>query len=151
MIHVDVRPFEDPDSQRLVAALLADLAERYGEGDGAPPTNAEDFAEPHGTFLVATLDARAVGCGGFRRHDARSAEIKRMYVAPEIRGRGVARRLLAELERAARARGYGELRLGTGLSQPEAIALYASAGYEPIPGFGYYARFRDARFFAKQL
>jgi GNAT superfamily N-acetyltransferase len=79
------------------------------------------------------------------------AEIKRMYVAPEARGRGVARALLAALEQAARDRGYDVLRLETGLSQPEASALYTSSGYAPTEPFGYYARFPNARFYARLL
>jgi ribosomal protein S18 acetylase RimI-like enzyme len=74
-----------------------------------------------------------------------------MYVTPEARGRGVARAVLAALEEAARTRGYAALRLETGLSQPEAIALYTSSGYAPTAPFGPYAPYPNARFYAKDL
>jgi GNAT superfamily N-acetyltransferase len=144
-------PFDDPAARALVGALLQDLAERYGEEDGAPSTTAGQFAEPAGVFLLAHLDGAPVACGGIRRVAAEVAEIKRMYVVPEARGQGIARALLAALEDAARARGYATLRLETGLSQPEAIELYTSSGYEPTEPFGYYARFPNARFYAKAL
>jgi GNAT superfamily N-acetyltransferase len=102
-------------------------------------------------FLLAELDGAPVGCGGIRPVADGVAEIKRMFVVPSARGRGIARALLHALEEAARERGYTSLRLETGTSQPEAIALYTSTGYEPTDPFGYYAQFPDARFYAKGL
>lgn len=116
----------------LVERLQQDLAQRYGGGDPTVPTPAA-MAPPTGLFLVARVDGVPVACGGYRFSAPGMAEIKRMYVEPAARGRGLARLLLAELERRAAAAGYGTVRLETGLRQPEAMALYESAGYSPVP------------------
>ena len=89
----------------------------------------ESLAPPAGVFVLARLDGVPVGCGGFRRFADGVAEIKRMYVAPEARRRGVATALLADLEAHARALDYRSIRLETGTNQPEAMALYQRAGY----------------------
>jgi GNAT superfamily N-acetyltransferase len=89
-------------------------------------------APPAGCFVVAYEDGVARGCGGLKRLDERSAEIKRMFVAPAARGRGVARLILRELERIAAARGYSLVRLDTGAAQPHALALYRSEQYRAI-------------------
>jgi len=92
------------------------------------------FVPPDGVFLVIRDDARrAIACGGIARFDATRAEVKRMYVLPEARGQGLGRRLLADLEEEARGLGYTALVLETGDRQPEALGLYASAGFERIP------------------
>jgi GNAT superfamily N-acetyltransferase len=92
------------------------------------------FAEPDGVFLVVRGDdGAAVACGGIARFDETRGELKRMYVLPEHRGRGLGRRLLAELEAAARRLGYASIVLETGDRQHEALALYTSSGYERIP------------------
>lgn len=128
----------------MIADVMADLSTRYGgEGDGTP-VRPEQFAPPHGAFLVAfTADGEPVGCVGWRSHgdDGTLAELKRMYTAPAVRGRGVGRALLAAVEDSARAHGRTRMILETGDRQPEAIALYRSCGYERIADFGYY---RDA-------
>jgi GNAT superfamily N-acetyltransferase len=92
------------------------------------------FEPPAGVFLVLRDDdGRAVGCGGIARYDETRGELKRMYVVPEARGRGLGRRLLVELEEQARALGYASVVLETGDRQPEALGLYGSAGYVRIP------------------
>ena len=101
--------------------------------------------------LEAELQQEYVASGGFRRHSEQIAEIKRMYVVEDRRGVGYARRLLAELEARAAAVGYQQIILETGRRQPEAIALYESSGYQPIPGFGFYADQALSRSFAKDL
>ncbi len=90
-------------------------------------------------MLLATLDGEPVGCVGLRRVNADTAELKRMYVRPGLRRKGIARALLAACEQAARELGYRYLWLETGTLQPEAVALYLSAGYEPVSPFGQYA------------
>ncbi|MGH3713313.1 MAG: GNAT family N-acetyltransferase [Micromonosporaceae bacterium] len=142
--------YTDPDAQRLIAATLADLAERYGGEGDATPVDAADFVPPNGVFLLAWLDGVAVGCGAWRGH-GEDAEIKRMYTAAEVRGRGVARALLTELENAARAAGKRRMILETGLKQPEAIGLYESRGYLPIPNFGYHKDEPDAVSYGLEL
>jgi GNAT superfamily N-acetyltransferase len=106
------------------------MASYYGGegGSGAPPRG-DEFVPPAGAFLAAWDDGRIVGCGGICRLDAGVAELRRMYVAPEARGRGVGRRILEALEREADALGYGTIRLETGFRQREAIGLYESAGF----------------------
>lgn len=132
--------YDSPVAKRLVAAAMADLGQRYGgSGDGTPVDPAE-FAPPRGAFLVAYLDGAPVGCGGWRtwHGDAAVAELKRMYTDPAARGRSVARRLLAGVEESARAAGRTRMILECGDRQPEAITLYKSCGYQPIPHFGFY-------------
>jgi GNAT superfamily N-acetyltransferase len=132
--------YDDPLAQRLVLAALGDLAGRYGgPGDGTPVDPAE-FQPPDGAFLIALLDGEPVACAGWRSHgpDGDVAELKRMFTLPTVRGRGLARRLLAAVEESARSYGRKRLILETGDRQPEAVGLYRSSGYERIPDFGYY-------------
>ena len=128
------QPLDAPGAATLLDAFAAEIEHLYpGWKPGVGPSAAaEDFAAPAGTFLVAYAGERAVGCGGLKRLDERRAEIKRLYVAPEARGEGVATRTLRGLELAARARGYDTVRLDTGARQPAALALFRSAGYIAI-------------------
>jgi GNAT superfamily N-acetyltransferase len=128
----------EPPASDLVEAMILDLVPLYGriDGAGAPRATPEDFAPPGGVFLVGyDDDGRAVCGGGVKRLSENVAEIKRMYVVPEARGRGVARVLLAALEDAARELGYTRVRLDTGARQPGARALYESAGYRRIDDY----------------
>jgi GNAT superfamily N-acetyltransferase len=115
----------------LLDAFAAEIEELYpGWNPGVGPAAApKDFAAPGGVFLLAHAGQHRVGCGGLKRLDERRAEIKRLYVVPEARGEGVARRILEGLELAALARGYDTVRLDTGARQPAALALFRSAGY----------------------
>ncbi|HUF32745.1 MAG TPA: GNAT family N-acetyltransferase [Acidimicrobiales bacterium] len=154
--------YHGPLGQRLVHELADELEERYadiGDDDAAIEASHDyhaeiapgDLAPPAGTYLVAWVDGAAVGCAGLRRHGPTTGEIKRMWTAPAARGTGVARALLAALEDEARRLGYRAVRLETGTGQPEAIRLYASAGYEPIDPYGYYAGSSSSRCFEKPL
>jgi cytochrome c oxidase assembly protein subunit 15 len=136
-VRIEVVPYDHPDAARLVAAGQRDEAERYGSGD-ATAVDPEEFVPPHGCFLVAYLSGAAVACAGWRNHGS-DAELKRMFVDPVARGHGLARALLDMVEQTARAAGWRRVILETGDKQPEAIALYRSAGYSDIPNFGYYA------------
>ena len=134
--------WDDPDVQRLADAQQAELRARYDGGaePGTPPS-AADLA----LVLVARdHEGTAIGCGALRRIADGVGELKRMYVVPSARGQGVARLLLAALEDGARTRGWTTLRLETGPRQPEAVALYAGAGYRPISAFGVYDGAADA-------
>jgi GNAT superfamily N-acetyltransferase len=123
----------------LVRDLLDELHTRYGQPDADPDhLGAPDLAPPDGAFVVAWLDPAAVGCGGVRRAEPGVGELKRMYVAPAHRGRGVGRAVLAALEDRARTIGYERLILETGVRQPEAVALYRATGYEQIEPYGFY-------------
>ncbi|MGN6475575.1 MAG: GNAT family N-acetyltransferase [Mycobacteriales bacterium] len=140
MSDLDLReePYDSPVAQQLIAAVQAEYVVRYGGPDDTP-VDAAEFAPPDGMFLVGYLGAEPVAMGGLRRHDELDVEIKRMYVVPEARGKGLSRVMLAALEDRARELGARRIVLETGDRQPEAISLYESSGYERIPGFGHYA------------
>lgn len=141
---------DGPDARALVAELMADLDARYAGDDGPDDeavfelTNAwrvetSQVTLPAGVFAIARLDGEPVGCGCVRRifrGPPDVAELERMYTRPAARRRGVSRALLLWLEREAAALGYRRLHLATGLRQPEAIALYESAGYLRVATFG---------------
>lgn len=127
-----------PPARDLIAAMVAEMEPLYGRIDvpQAPSATAADFSPPGGAFLVGyDGDGRPVCGGGVKRLDDEAAEIKRMYVLPELRGRGIARELLAALEDAARSLGYAIARLDTGAQQPHAERLYREAGYRDIGNF----------------
>jgi GNAT superfamily N-acetyltransferase len=141
VVRVSPAGWDDPVVQQLTAAQRAELVARYG-GDLEPGVkpSAADVA----VVLVATdVDGTPVGCGALRRLDAGVAEIKRMYVVPAARRRGLARTLLTALEAEAAGRGWTTLRLEVGPAQPDAVALYTGAGYRPIAAFGSYVGDRD--------
>ena len=108
-------------------------------------------ADPAARYLVAVLGGDAVACGGIESLDIDTAELRRMYVRPAYRGRGIAKRMLTALEEFAASRGHAVLRLEAGVHFLEAIALYLSAGYRPIPRFGRYLRSEYSRCFEKRL
>jgi GNAT superfamily N-acetyltransferase len=134
---VSEEPADGAAASSLLAGFEAEIAALYANWSPSVGPSAEpaDFAPPAGCFVVAYQDAVAVGCGGFKRLDERRAEIKRMFVAPAARGRGVARLILGELERLAAARGYSLVRLDTGAAQPHALALYTSERYRAIDDY----------------
>jgi GNAT superfamily N-acetyltransferase len=142
--------YADPVARRLVERVQQEYVVRYGGPDAAVVDPAE-FSPPLGRFLVAELDGVPAGCGGWRALGDGRAELKRMYVEPHARRRGVARTLLTELERSAAAAGQRQLVLNSGPQQPEALALYARAGYAPVAGFGVYADEPGAVFLGKDL
>jgi GNAT superfamily N-acetyltransferase len=130
---------DDGDGGRLEAAMRAEVSELYGGLDlrapDMPKAGPDELQAPDGAFIVGYEDGVAVCCGGLKRLDGEACEIKRMYVIPQVRGRGIARILLGELEDRARARGYRVVRLDTGPKQRHSQRLYESAGYSPIPNF----------------
>jgi len=142
--------YDDPVVGELVAHVQSEYVHRYG-GPDRTVTEASQFDPPAGVFLVGWVGDQAVASGGLRRHDNQTAEIKRMYVVPEYRGRGFARSVLAALEGCAVDLGYRQIVLETGAEQPEAIALYTSSGYLPVEGFGHYRDSPLSRSFGKPL
>jgi GNAT superfamily N-acetyltransferase len=126
-----------PSGQDLLDAFRRELVKRYGHFDEAksPSARPEDFAPPGGRFLVVYLEGRPVACGGVKRLDGETGEVKRMFVAARARGRGISRVLLGALEDAARDLGYVRIRLDTGSKQLEAKALYQSTGYAEIDDY----------------
>jgi GNAT superfamily N-acetyltransferase len=141
-VRVDPASWDDPDVRRLTADQQVELRARYGgQGEPGTPPSAADVS----VVLVARDgEGTALGCGALRDLGGGVAEIKRMYVVPAARGRGVAKAVLGGLEAAARERGWTTLRLETGPLQPEALGLYTGAGYRPIAAFGAYAGAPDA-------
>lgn len=150
MFELEARRYDDPDVTRLVAAVQAEYVRLYGRPDPSPADPAE-FVPPAGLFLVGLLAGAPVAMGGWRRLSGSVAEIRRMYVVDSARRSGMARRLLAELERTAAAAGVERLVLETGPAQPAAVALYENAGYLPAPGFGHWACHPNSLFYGKDL
>jgi GNAT superfamily N-acetyltransferase len=139
--------YDHPDAQRLIAEVQDEYVQRYGGPDSSPMDPLE-FQPPQGLFLVGYVGSEPVAMGGWRRHEdghpqtswaAPVVEVKRMYVTAAWRGRGYARAMLAQLEDTARDAGARWLVLETGHRQPEAVQLYQSCGYQPVPPFGHYA------------
>jgi GNAT superfamily N-acetyltransferase len=130
---------EDALAQPLLAELAVEYAQRY---DSTAPTvlawlkdnPADEFAPPDGGMLIGLLDGRPVTGGGFRRFDAETAELKRIWTDSAYRRRGYAMALLAELESEIAARGYRKIYLMTGNRQPEAEELYLATGYTRLDG-----------------
>ena len=146
---VAVRPYGHPDVQLLVEGLQQLYVEIYGGRDESP-IDAAEFEPPRGSFVVAYLPgAEADGgaeaaevpaaMGAWRLLPDGRAELKRMFVLPEHRGRGLSRQVLGVLEESARASGVAWMVLETNTAHPEAIRLYESAGYRPIAAYGHYA------------
>ena len=128
------------DARLCLSTYFRELEARFETGFDAGADDSarvEDMAPPSGLFVIARLDGDAVGCGGFKRVDKATGEIKRVWTAPSARGMGVARRMLRALEAAAREAGVKTLRLDTNRALTEAHALYRSEGYREI------ARFND--------
>ena len=128
-----------PDARRAVQAYVAELTQRFEDGfDPAIGVSATDdeVSPPAGLFLLATLHSEPVGCGVLKFHQDAPAHIKRMWVAPGVRGLGLGRRLLGELEAQAAAHGVRTLRLETNRALSEAISLYrARPGYREVTAF----------------
>ncbi|MGW5097052.1 GNAT family N-acetyltransferase [Streptomyces nodosus] len=152
-------PFDHPDALKLNDQVQTEYSVRYGDEGDATYLAPEMFKPPVGLYLIAYDDQdRPVATGGWRTQNLNDegyldgdAELKRMYVIEELRGRGLARRILAALEEDARAAGRTRMVLETGTKQPEAVALYASSGYEPCAKFGYYRLYETSLCYAKQL
>lgn len=139
-VTIEAEPVDGEAARTSLESYFRELAERFEGGfDPGPGGAAGDvsMAPPGGAFLVARLDGRDVACGGLRTLEPGVGEIKRMWVAPDARGLGLARRLLAALEDEARALGLSRIRLDTNRVLAEAQALYRKAGYREI------ARFND--------
>lgn len=128
------RPYDHPHARALVLALYRDQLARYGHAEN-PQCDARAFDPPGGLFLVAYAGSAPVGCGGFRRYDEQTAEVKRMFVHRRHRGKGLGGRVLAALEAAAVDSGAQQFLLETGARNLAACALYERFGYAPIPGY----------------
>ncbi|HEX6714954.1 MAG TPA: GNAT family N-acetyltransferase [Thermoleophilaceae bacterium] len=149
---LDVRPLptSDPTAAALLNAYAAEMEERFaGREPCRVTTVAGEYVEPSGAFLVVYDDGEPVACGGIRALPDGTAEVKRMYVVPDARGRGIGALLLDRLEDEARRLGYGRLRLDTGAQLEEAKALYRSAGFHEIDDYN--GNRAASHWFEKQL
>ena len=137
---VEIAPADPahPDARRCLAAYFAELDRRDEAGfdpvasDSAPP---RELRPPHGVLLLARLRGEAVGCGGLKGLGRPACEIKRLWVDDAVRGLGIGRRLLADLEGRAAAAGAEAVRLDTNRNLTEAIAMYRRHGYAEVPPF----------------
>jgi GNAT superfamily N-acetyltransferase len=149
--------YDHPDAVLLTEEVQQEYVRRYG-GIDETVMHPEHFVAPHGVFVVGYLDGVAVACGGWRAKDSSSpylrdgdAELKRMFVVPAARGRGLSRLMLRHLEAGALAAGRRRVVLETGTEQPEAVALYKSEGYVPITKFGVYRDSPESICLGKEL
>ncbi len=127
-----------PDARSCLRAYFGELGRRFDGGFDAGrslPAADDELIPPAGLLLVATLHGEPVGCGAVKFHPDGPADIKRMWVAPAVRGLGLGRRLLAGLEAHAAAGGVRTVRLETNRALAEAVALYRTAGYREVAAF----------------
>ena len=137
------------DFRSLVSLLDAELAVRDGDDHAFYAQFNKTNKLKH--TVVAYENEVAVGCGALREFDPQSMEVKRMYTTPEARGKGIATKILNELERWAAELGYKKTVLETGKRQPEAIELYMKNNYNRIPNYGQYADKENSVCFEKEL
>lgn len=138
MVRIAVEDPTSQDARWCIAQYFSELNTRF-EGGFNPAlsisADAAGLTPPAGALILARLEGRPVGCGAIKFHEGAPAELKRMWVAPDARGVGLGKRLLAELERLGRGRGATALRLETNAGLREAVALYRSSGFDEVPAF----------------
>jgi putative acetyltransferase len=139
IISISRAPLDSEASRALIHALDAELSGIYPEpGSTHFNLDPDEVTPGRGVFLMVCCDGNPVGCGALRLLDPETAELKRMYVAPGLRGKGLGRKLVAALEAEGRALGVRRLVLETGVRQSAALALYRASGFHPIPLYGEY-------------
>ncbi|OHT82398.1 bifunctional helix-turn-helix transcriptional regulator/GNAT family N-acetyltransferase [Mycobacteroides saopaulense] len=138
-VQIGVMNTRSPEARYCIRAYFEEISARFEDGfDPALtlPAGDAELCAPAGLFLVATLHEEPVGCAGLKLHpNTGTAEIKRVWVSPNVRGMGLGKRILAELERQARAHDAHTIRLDTNRALTEAIAMYRSAGYQEVAPF----------------
>jgi len=140
---------DNPDFIELVKYLDADLAER--DGDDHPFYAQFNKIDKIKFVVVAYENDKPVACGAIKEFSPEVMEVKRMYTSPESRGKGIAGKILAELEMWATEQSYTKCILETGKKQPESIRLYRKSGYQTIPNYGQYAGIENSVCFEKNL
>ena len=140
---------EDENFQKLVVLLDQDLAIRDGEDHDFYAQF--DKVDKINTVIVCYKNEDAIGCGAFKKFNSDTVEIKRMFVHPNFRGKGIASTILAALENWASESGYMNCVLETGKNNPGAIALYQKSGYEIIPNYAQYENIKTSVCLKKQL
>lgn len=140
---------DSPEVTLLSDELHKELEQIYDEGV------IESFKEENEQMLIFYVvyneSEIAVGCGALKHFDESTAEIKRMYVKKEFRGKGISKKILSGLEEHAKLMNYKRLILETGLKQPEAMSLYHKSGYKPLKCYGRHADDPDSRCFEKKI
>jgi GNAT superfamily N-acetyltransferase len=156
-LRIEQVPIDHPDAQLLIEGVQQEYVVRYGGRDDTPMDPGE-FSPPAGAFYVGYRDDVPVMTGAWRFRDdvtllgsPRPAEVKRMYVVQEARRGGLARLMLSHLEATARTAGADVMIMETGTAQPEAMALYQAAGYEPVEPFGHYKWSPHNRCYGRRL
>jgi GNAT superfamily N-acetyltransferase len=148
---IEDEPIDSSGAQSAYQSAIDELTRRYGAGDATWQLDLDEFKPPLGIFLVARADSHPAGCVGVRSITSPAlhvGEVKRLWVRPDLRRSGVAAALMERIEDRARFAGYVQLYLETGDAQPEAQALYAKLGWEPIDDFpeGAFSHPRALRF-----
>ena len=141
---------ESAEAKQLMRAMWVDLDELYGNS-ALTSYELQGMEQPGAAFVLAREGGEAIACAALRPLSAQIAEVKRMYVRPEMRRKGVAQQLMATLEQIARDGGFNEIWLETGLPQVAAIRLYEKLGYTQIPPYGEYKHEPDSVCYAKRL
>jgi GNAT superfamily N-acetyltransferase len=140
---------DHPDFIHLIRFLDADLAKNNGEQNDFYAQFNKVHMIKH--VLVAYEDGKAVACGAIKEYEPGVMEVKRMYTSPESRSKGIAGKILAELEAWAAELNYQKCILETGKTQTAAIHLYEKSGYKYIPNYGQYAGVENSVCFEKVL
>lgn len=133
-VRFDLRPTSHPDARQMLAGFYAEIRTRFGF-DVSRQADAADMDPPGGRFLIGYEDEKPVASGGIRTWDIGVCEIKRMYVAPGGRRKGLGRLLLEALEQTAREAGFRRIVLDTLDSHTDAMALYDAQGYARVPAY----------------
>lgn len=149
-IKVSAADVYDVIASGLIAQLDAEIERRY-PGEPINGVDPDEFRASGGYFVMGDWDFHAAGCGAFRPYDQTTVEIKRMFVKPDFKRRGLGRAILEAVEAEARRRGYKQSILETANRQPEAVALYQSCGYEEIANYGHYVDSARSLCFGKTL
>lgn len=149
MIHLERTSSQNKNFITLVSLLDQDLAQRDGD-EHAFYAQFNKIDKLH-HVVVAYDGDQPVGCGAIKPFRTAVMEVKRMYVPPQERGRGIASKVLRELEAWTKELGYGKCILETGKMQPEAIGLYLKNGYKAIPNYGQYEGVENSVCFEKVL
>lgn len=139
-----------PEAVQLIAELEAHLAPQYPQ-TSRHGYSIEKLLREAVAFFVVRQDGDAAGCGGIQLYDTDYGELKRMYIRPQYRGRGLARLMLDRLAEHARENGVALLRLETGIYQTDAMRLYERWGFVRIPPFGEYRDDPLSAFYEKKI
>ncbi len=149
MLHLKRTNNQDPDFRYLIPLLDKDLRSRYHDLQNT--YDQHNVIVNVDTVIIAYADEQPVGCGCFKKFDDSSVEMKRMYVVPDHRRKGISSAILNELELWAKENGFQRAVLETGNLQEEAIALYEKLGYQVIPNYPPYESMDSSICMAKQL